>query len=56
MLLDSEDKVYSEYKVEGIPTKFIIDKTGNILFKSVGFGGKIEKMIEELSMMIEMVR
>jgi len=54
VLLDNEDKVVADFKVNGIPTKFIIDKTGNIRFKSVGFGGNDEALIDEVSMMVEM--
>ncbi|HMR91385.1 MAG TPA: TlpA disulfide reductase family protein [Chitinophagaceae bacterium] len=54
VLMDIDDKVITQYKVDGIPTKFIIDKEGNIRFKSVGFGGSDEKLVQELSAMIEM--
>ncbi|GAA4314019.1 hypothetical protein GCM10023149_10010 [Mucilaginibacter gynuensis] len=47
-------KVVSEFKVDGIPTKFIIDKNGNIRFKVVGFSGSSEAIVEEVSNMIEM--
>jgi len=43
-----------KYGVEGIPTKFIIDKKGMIQFKSVGFLGG-QKMIEEMTLQIEML-
>ncbi|HEY0679810.1 MAG TPA: TlpA disulfide reductase family protein [Chitinophagaceae bacterium] len=46
--------VVSDYKVEGIPTKFVIDKNSNIRFKSVGYGGSADGLVAELSMMIEM--
>ncbi len=36
---DDQYVVISKYGVEGIPTKFILDKKGNIGFKSVGFDG-----------------
>lgn len=32
VLLDIKDKVVNDYRVETIPTKFIIDKKGNIVF------------------------
>jgi thiol-disulfide isomerase/thioredoxin len=54
VLLDNDDKVVSDFKVNGIPTKFIIDKTGNIRFKSVGFGGNDDALIDEVAMMVEM--
>jgi peroxiredoxin len=54
VLLDDENKVVTDFKVSGIPTKFIIDKTGNIRFKSVGWGGNDEALVDEVSMMVEM--
>ena len=54
VLMDNEDKVVAEYKVEGIPTKFVIDKNGMIRFKSVGFDGSDDKLMNELTAMIEM--
>ncbi len=56
VLLDTENKVIAAYKVEGIPTKFVIDKKGKIRFESVGFSGNTEKMVEELSLLIEILR
>ncbi|MDP2302903.1 MAG: TlpA disulfide reductase family protein [Ignavibacteria bacterium] len=56
VLMDEQNEVVAKFKVEGIPTKFVIDKEGNIRFKSVGFGGNTEKMVEELTMMIEMIK
>jgi hypothetical protein len=52
VLLDSEDKVVSDYKVSGIPTKMIIDKNGKIKFNVVGFSGSDELGVGELSSMI----
>lgn len=46
--------VVNDYKVEGIPTKFVIDGNSNIRFKSVGFVGSADGLVAELSMMIEM--
>lgn len=54
VLLDTENKMVEDFKVSGIPTKFIIDKTGKIRFKSVGFGGNDDELVEELSTMIEL--
>lgn len=56
VLMDEDNSVISSFKVDGIPTKFVIDKEGNIRFKSVGFSGSTDKLVTELSMMIEMVR
>lgn len=52
--LDKDNKTIGAYKVEGIPTKFIIGPNGNIRFKSVGFSGSEEGLIKEMKMMIEM--
>lgn len=62
VLLDDKDadgkqgKIVEAYKVEGIPTKFIIDKNGNIRFKYVGYDGTPEALVTEVSNVIEMVR
>ena len=55
VLMDSENKVIEKYRVSGIPTKFIIDGEGNIRFKSIGFSGSDDKLVEELSIMISML-
>lgn len=54
VLMDNEDKVVGQFKVEGIPTKFILDKNGVIRFKAVGFDGNDDKLMQELTAMIEM--
>jgi len=53
VLMDYDDQVIGKYKVEGIPTKFIIDKNGMIRFKSVGFESA-EKLQNEIELMIGM--
>ena len=50
---DDQFKVISNYDVDGIPTKFLIDKKGNIAFKSVGFDGP--GMEDELIQQIEIL-
>jgi len=54
VLMDNDSKVVADFKVEGIPTKFVIDKNGNIRFKSIGFDGSDDKLISELTAMIDM--
>ncbi|HEY1024597.1 MAG TPA: redoxin domain-containing protein [Sphingobacteriaceae bacterium] len=51
---DSKHVVVSGFNVEGIPTKFVLDKNGMIRFKSVGFSGSSEKTVDELSLMIDL--
>lgn len=47
-------KVVSTYKVDAIPTKFILDKNGNIRFRKEGFEGTAESIRDEVSAMIEL--
>jgi thiol-disulfide isomerase/thioredoxin len=49
-----QSKVVGSYNVLGIPTKFVIDKNGNIRFKYVGYSGAPETLVDEVSTMIEM--
>jgi len=56
VLMDTENKTVTDYKVSGIPTKFIIDKNGNIRFKSIGFSGDTHKLVEEIKVMIDMIK
>lgn len=55
VLMDNDDKVVASYGVSGIPTKFVVDKNGNIRFKSVGFGGE-EALVKELGLMIDLAK
>ncbi|WP_100610703.1 TlpA family protein disulfide reductase [Confluentibacter lentus] len=50
---DSPYKVVEDYKVSGIPTKFIIGTDGKIKFKSVGYGGSVDGLVSELDQMIK---
>ena len=56
VLMDMDSKIVEAFKVDGIPTKFVIDTKNNIRFKSVGFGGTADGLVSELAMMIEMAR
>lgn len=56
VLMDTEDKVVADYKVSGIPTKFVVDPRGKIRFKSIGFEGDTEKMVKEVKLMIDLAR
>ncbi len=54
--LDLNNEVITKFKVEGIPTKFIVGPDQNIRFKSVGFGGNLDQMVKELEMMIDLAK
>ncbi|MBV8388398.1 MAG: redoxin domain-containing protein [Mucilaginibacter sp.] len=49
-------KVVTAYEVSGIPTKFIIDKNGNIRFKYIGYSGSADKILDEVTDMIDMTQ
>ncbi|MBT8380185.1 MAG: redoxin domain-containing protein [Ignavibacteria bacterium] len=55
VLLDDKNEVIEKFRVSGIPTKFIVDGNSNIRFRSVGFQGTDDQLVEELSLMISMV-
>lgn len=46
--------VAEQFNVSGIPTKFVIDKNGNIRFRFTGFSGDESAAVEELSEMIRL--
>ena len=56
VLLDLEDRAISAYKVNGIPTKFVIDKDGSIRYKSEGHEENTNKLLDELRAVIELIR
>lgn len=56
VLMDNDNKVVEQFKVSGIPTKFVIGKDGNVRFKSVGFGGSNDQLVMELTAMIDMAK
>lgn len=56
VLMDNDNKVIESFKVNGIPTKFVIDRSGKIRFKAIGFDGSDDKLVSELSAMIDMAK
>ncbi len=56
VLMDVNNDVISKFKVSGIPTKFIIGADQNIKFKSVGFDGTNEELVNEVSVMIKLAQ
>ncbi|MDQ1142115.1 redoxin domain-containing protein [Pedobacter agri] len=48
----SKFDIVSAYKVDGIPTKFIIDGDGNIRFKAIGFSGSDDGVVKEIDSMV----
>lgn len=56
VVMDSEAKVVNDYKVSGIPTKFIIGPDQKIRFTAVGYSGNNDELVEELKTMIQLVQ
>lgn len=56
VLLDLDDRVVASFGVSGIPTKFVVDKSGKIRFKSIGYAGSIEALVDELTAMVELAK
>lgn len=50
----SEFVVVEKFGVEGIPTKFVIDRNSNIRFQTVGYNANADAAIQELTTMIDM--
>jgi thiol-disulfide isomerase/thioredoxin len=48
-------KVLNTFEVDGIPTKFFIDKAGNIRFKVVGLSGTANDIVNEVSARIKLI-
>lgn len=55
VLLDDESKVVADYNVQGIPTKYLIDKEGKIAGKKVGGNSDIEASVKEIKKWIDSV-
>ncbi len=49
-----DQSMVDRYGVEGIPTKFVIDKRGDIAFKSIGFNGE-DEMRNDLTAQIDLL-
>jgi peroxiredoxin len=50
------NKVVDDFKISSIPTKFVIDKDGNIRFRFSGFAGGDDAAVEEVSAMVDLAR
>ncbi|WP_452219859.1 TlpA family protein disulfide reductase [Lacinutrix salivirga] len=49
-------QVASNFDITGIPTKIIIGPSGKINFKAVGFSGSNEKLVNEIDMMVDLLK
>ncbi len=56
VLMDNENQMVADFGVTGIPAKFILDKKGNIRFNGSGFKGNDDALVEEISIMVDILR
>lgn len=47
VLLDKDSRVADSYFVEGIPTLFVVDKTGKVIYSSTGFQMGLDFMLAQ---------
>ncbi|MEO6348080.1 MAG: redoxin domain-containing protein [Aquaticitalea sp.] len=53
VVYDSDDSdIANKYGVTGIPTKIVIGPDGKMRFKAVGYNGSVDKLVDEMDMMI----
>lgn len=55
-LIDDDDSVSQRYGIKGFPTKIVINKSGNISFRSVGTSFNEVAFMNEMSAMIELAK
>jgi thiol-disulfide isomerase/thioredoxin len=56
VLMDYKGKSYTDYAITGIPTKCIIDKNGMMRYKIVGAETNAGKLLDEMEIMINLIR
>jgi thiol-disulfide isomerase/thioredoxin len=56
VVLDTDDKIVTSYGVQGIPTKFVIDGDSRIRFKSIGYDGSADKLVDEISIIVDALK
>lgn len=54
--IDDQQRVARAYKVQGIPTKVVIDTNGRVRYRHVGYSGDPESTVNELALVVEMLK
>lgn len=54
VLMDNDDKMAADYNLSGVPSKFIIDKTGHIRFRTSGFIDNPDVFMDEILTMVDL--
>ncbi len=55
VLMDNDNAMVQSFGIKGIPTKYILDQSGQLRYKGVGYDGNDAKLVDELSIVIEML-
>jgi len=56
VLLDTEYKARDAYNARSIPNKLFLDKNGNIRYRSVGYSGVADRLVDEITAVIELIK
>ncbi|QNL48038.1 TlpA family protein disulfide reductase [Olivibacter sp. SDN3] len=61
VLMDTEGQkgkfdIVTAFEVNGIPTKFVIDQSGQIRFKAIGYSGSPDEELKKISLMVDLLR
>lgn len=54
--LDTQQRMSKAYKVQGIPTKVVIDTKGRVRYRAIGYNGNPETTVNELTLVVEMLK
>lgn len=54
--LDTQQRMSKAYKVQGIPTKVVIDTKGRVRYRAIGYNGNPEITVNELTLVVEMLK
>ena len=54
--LDGQQRMANAYKVQGIPTKVVIDSKGRVRYRAIGYSGDPEATVNELTLVVEILK
>ncbi|RIV18547.1 TlpA family protein disulfide reductase [Fibrisoma montanum] len=54
--VDAGQRVANAYKVQGIPTKVIIDPQGRVRYRGIGYSGDAEATANEMTLLVELLK
>lgn len=54
--MEGSDALVSQYGIEGIPTKIIIDPSGRVRFQSPGGSSDVQAVVDEISYKIDLIK